>query len=314
MSFNNLDNESKLQILLSSATKDRIKMFIKNYNEYCEKNNLKEYKLRGYSKFNKSDLIDFILNSLPDEEKIRILPEIEEETINNLYNDAFDILLNKNPREKLKDIEYFENFDRGYKIKFKGWNWETETEIILTDEDSIDDFRCTCRISQDGGLCVHFFAGLISLINQNKINPDNLGLFFKFTPEQIQEIKKFKIEKEPEPRKIEDEILLGILGDYEKLKVRVLEGKISFIDKYSSKFQDHETIYYIIGVENGIIEAEIDEELIQEKFNIVSVRCSENAMNKYNLKIGDIITFKGSLENDRKHGLLIKNVRKFEIL
>ena len=65
-------------------------------------------------------------------------------------------------------------------------------------------------------------------------------------------------------------------------------------------------------VKGGTAAPDTKKSTLQREFEEINVKCSENAMTEFKLQKGDKISFKGKLNNDRKAGLLIQNIRKFE--
>jgi hypothetical protein len=94
--------------------------------------------------------------------------------------------------------------------------------------------------------------------------------------------------------------------------VCVSNAEILEIDKRKSQFQEHITVFYILHVKGGTAAPDTKKSTLQRDFDEINVKCSDNAMEDVQMKVGDKISFKGKLNNDRKMGLLIQNIRKFE--
>ncbi len=322
MSFVNLEDDDKLRILLNSASLEQLKELIRDYNDECIKNNQKENKIKGYSKYRKLELTDFIISSLSDEYKKKLLPKIEKQYVQYLISDGILILKNQDTREVLNKVEHFEGLETGYSFIFKGFNWETETKIILADDGSIDDFICGCRIAQNQGLCRHFFTGLIYLLNIGELDPNNLGIFFEIEDDKLKEIKSLEVvigKSRPGTGvetlmpfdKIETApVIEQFASEDEKQRVSIYDAKIVLISENKSTFQDHVNIWYLIKIQGGEC-GNIDETLPdKEPFNEINIRCSKKLMEKEKLKVNDIISFKGTLKRDNFFGLLLQNIRK----
>ncbi len=95
-------------------------------------------------------------------------------------------------------------------------------------------------------------------------------------------------------------------------KVFIKDALIETIEKRSSTFQQHETIFYILSVKDGKASAEGKKESLYREFDNVNVKCSENAMEKFALEVNDHIAFNGKLKKHRSFGWIIQNIRKFE--
>ncbi|TFF87864.1 MAG: hypothetical protein EU550_02440 [Promethearchaeota archaeon] len=316
MSFadKNLGFNEKLGILFNSINMDELKDLIRDYNDYCVKNDMKENKIKGYSKYKKSELADFVIMSLPDDEKKRILKKLEESTIKGLYQGGMDLFAGKDSRESIKEKKEMIKPEKGYIYKIKGFNWENETNIFLTKDNRIEGFDCTCRSGQYGGLCIHFFAGLIDLIKEKVIDPDSLEFFFRMPTVDVEKIeeKEDKIEGKAEKIIQAPNIeKIANLKDNENNKVYISDAKILEINNFQSKYQDHVSTTYILTVEGGLVASDNKKSTEKIEFEKINARCSENAMNKYKLKVGDKISFNGRFKKHNRFGFLIQNIRKF---
>lgn len=87
-------------------------------------------------------------------------------------------------------------------------------------------------------------------------------------------------------------------------KVNVIISKITEINLRESRYLDNITYFYILKLSN----IKLDDDHIYEEINI---RCTTKSKDKYELNIGDFISFKGSIKTDNKLGVLIQNIRKF---
>ncbi|MBD3230156.1 MAG: hypothetical protein GF329_18400 [Candidatus Lokiarchaeota archaeon] len=309
-----LDLNAKFKIFLNSRTKAELKDIIRDYNDYCVKNDKKEYKIRGYSKYKKYELADFIIDSLPAEEKERIFKNIQQETLDKLFNDGLNLYLGKDKRENFENKEEIDGLEVGYKYKFKGFSWDGEIDILITDDNKIDDFRCTCRTGQAGGFCMHFFAGIIDLIKSDVLDPESLGVFFDLSDSQIEKLQEKKtkeIAKETIPKINTAPVIQEVSLQNEDGKVYIYDAKITEITETVSKYREHVSKVYILTVNGGKCAPGEGESIEKRSFDKINARASKNTMDKYNLKVGDIIKFKGKFKNHPKYGLVIQNIRKF---
>ena len=96
-----------------------------------------------------------------------------------------------------------------------------------------------------------------------------------------------------------------------KDKVYVKEAEILAIDLRKSFFQGSETIYYLLQIQGGSAAPSDDKEVLWRDFEKMNVKCSDGAMDKYELKVGDKITFNGKLKKSKKQ-ILLQNIRKFD--
>ncbi|MCF2139904.1 MAG: hypothetical protein K9W44_07610 [Candidatus Lokiarchaeota archaeon] len=97
-----------------------------------------------------------------------------------------------------------------------------------------------------------------------------------------------------------------------KNSVYIRNGEITEIDLRKSYYMGHETIFYLLHVKGGTAAPDKKKNSIQKEFEFINAKCSESSMEKYELKVGDIVNFSGKLKNDKKLKILIHNIRKFE--
>lgn len=96
-------------------------------------------------------------------------------------------------------------------------------------------------------------------------------------------------------------------------KVFVFDAEIKKIDRRKTVYMGTESIYYLLKIEGGEVAPDKKKNTIRKPLDQINVKCSEHAMETYELKVGQKITFNGKLKDDKKLKLLIQNVRKFEI-
>lgn len=169
----------------------------------------------------------------------------------------------------------------------------------------------------------------VAIINYNPNNFDNFQL--RLSPVMIE---KQEDEMEEFIKTLEEE-KTNLLGDADDITLKikpisehpileqvsvesgsnkafVINAKIMEIDKRKSFFQGNETIFYLLQVKGGKLAADKKKDSLQRDFDILNVKCSENAIEKFELKMGDIISFNGQVKNDNKLKIIVQNVRKFE--
>ena len=192
MSLSNPNMHFKLKALLSSKSREHVLEIIKNYNDYCAANNLKENMLKGYSKspYNtKEGLIDFLLEHLAEEEMEGILKKIEQGYLEELFTEAQAYLKKESEREKLENIAFSEN---ELKLKFKGWSWETETTLTFSKDWTLSSYDCSCKTGQMNGFCPHLFTGLSIAIKLQKFNHETFP--FKLPDSSLNQIAQLQVD------------------------------------------------------------------------------------------------------------------------
>lgn len=192
MSLSNPNINFKLKALLSSKTREHILEIIKNYNDYCAANNLKENMLKGYSKqpYNtKEGLIDFLLEHLAEEEMEGIVKKIEQGYLEELFTEAQAYIKKESEREKLESIKFPGN---ELKMKFKGWQWETETSLTFSKDGTLFSYDCSCKTGQMNGFCPHLFTGLLIGLKQEKFKPETFP--FKLPTSSLNQIAQLQVD------------------------------------------------------------------------------------------------------------------------
>ncbi|MHA1301296.1 MAG: Rho termination factor N-terminal domain-containing protein [Candidatus Helarchaeota archaeon] len=291
----------------------------------------KDYGIKGYSKFKKADLIDFILGSMSDEEIEDFLKTKELDIISKAIDDAFTII-DGTGRESISNIRVKNPDNHEVEINFKGFNWETSSYLSITKENISNPERdCDCRMGSEGGLCAHFWVGFILSLKQKYFDLKDwkmtkLPKYFK------NKIKSISISKVPTDadektrRKAGSSVILvdksSVASKLSKfLDSRVtIEGKIQKITERQSEYEGHVTKFYVLSLEDVKIgpqlkkKSEYDESKIEEVSKI-NVRLSEKNFEKITLKEGDMIRCNGRLEKDNFWGYILKrtsNIQKIE--
>ena len=182
---NELEIDDKLKLLIGSRPRSYLNEVIKKFNDYCIANDLKERKLKGYSKKNKAELLEFLLSNLSEEEKQNIFLKKEDEFIRDLIISGQAILTGEDTANKLSK---YEKEGMQHNFKFKGFTWETKTGLEIGKKRDYKDHYCSCKIAEGGGYCNHLFAALIKLTSDNsldlntfpiKISKENQDLIFQ---------------------------------------------------------------------------------------------------------------------------------------
>jgi len=152
----------------------KIKEIISEYNKNCIENGQKENKLRGYSKYRKSELIDFFIPVLSDDEKAQYYANIEPKFMKSLISQALSLLMGEDKRETIGNVEISSGKD-GYALKINGFNWDVATSVYL--EENELNYACDCRIGRLG-FCTHQMAACLMLLSENKIKLKDFPLDF----------------------------------------------------------------------------------------------------------------------------------------
>jgi hypothetical protein len=305
-----IDNKTYLNYLLQSLNVDELK-------QLC-----REYELKGFSKLTKINLIEFILDSLAEEEMIELLKNKELEIISNSINLAIE-KINGNDRESIDSIKIVNPNTHEIEILFKGFNWETKSFLSISDKNMDDPERdCDCRIGSSMGFCSHFWVGFIYSLKQDyfKLTDWNLTIL----PLDLEKkIKFIKITPTPSGESSEAALIDESSDNaqfikYLRSRITVYDAEISEILEKQSEFQGNITTYYLITLRNVKFGPQIkkasdykEEDLVY--VDILKIRISDKAYSEINIKVGDKITCHGGLEKDNFLGFMLKRVTKLNI-
>jgi hypothetical protein len=307
-----LDDKTYLKYLFQSLGVDDLKQICRNFN------------IKGYSKLKKSEIIDFILDSLAEEELKQLLKQEEMEII----SDGIDLAIKKitgEDRERIAEIKVVNPDNHEVEILFKGWNWEVESFLSITKQNINNPNRdCDCRIGANMGFCSHFWIGFIFSLKQNwfKLKDWSLTAIPDDFEQKIETIKLAETQEAEEGKKEEETKILidesssgAKLMKYLDSSITVYESEISEIVERESEFQGNITIFYMATLENVKLgprlkkQSDFREEDIEEVENL-KLRISERLQNENSFSEGDKISFNGTLVRDNFWGFTIKNVRK----
>ncbi|MFX0038730.1 MAG: hypothetical protein ACFFCY_16390 [Promethearchaeota archaeon] len=307
-----IDDRTYLNYLLQYLNNDDLKQICRDFD------------IKGFSKLKKLELIDFILDSLAEEELKELLKQKEIEIISSGIELAIK-KINGEDRESVAEIKVVNPTKHEIELKFKGWNWETESFLSINPKNIENPERdCDCRIGANLGFCSHFWIGFIYSLKQNwfKLNDWSLTVLPDDFEKKIKTIKLFepqvgeKSEKEEKKALLIDESSSGAkLIKYLDSPITVYEGEIVEIVERESEFQGNITIYFMASLENLKIGPKLkkardyreeDTEIIEK----LKLRISEKLQSENSFKKGDKINFSGKLVKDNFWGYTVKNVRK----
>ena len=306
-----VDDKTYLSYLLQSLNVNDLK-------QIC-----RDFEIKGFSKLTKAKLIEFILDSLADEEISELLKHKELEIISSEIDLAFK-KINGEDRESISAIKIVNPDNHEIEILFKGFNWETTSFLSIKKENIENPERdCDCRIGSNMGFCNHFWVGFIFSLKEGyfKLSDWTLTLLPDDFEEKIKSIKLSKGEfgeEKAESVSIVDESsdsfqLLGYAGK----SITVYEGEIEDILERQQDFQGNITTYYVITLKNAKFGPRVQKKSDFREEDIVKIeklklRISEKLKNDHDLKDGDKIGGNGKLTKDNFLGFIVKNIRKIE--
>ncbi|MFX0022124.1 MAG: Rho termination factor N-terminal domain-containing protein [Candidatus Hermodarchaeota archaeon] len=307
-----IDDKSYLKYLLQYLNNDDLKQICRDFD------------IKGFSRFKKADLIDFILDSLAEEELKDLLKQKEIEIISNGINLAIK-KIDGEDRESVAEIKIINPSKHEIELKFKGWNWETESYLAINPKNISNPERdCDCRIGANMGFCSHFWIGFIYSLKQNWFKLDDWTL--TALPDDFESrIKTIKLSdaqmgekgdgKQKNAVLIDDSSSGAKLSKYLDSSITVYEGEIVDIVERESEFQGNITIYYMASLENLKIGPKLKKasdyrEEDTENIEKLKLRLSAKLQNENNFKKSIKVSFSGKLVKDNFWGYTVKNVRK----
>lgn len=307
-----IDNRNYLNFLLQSLNVDELK-------QIC-----RDYEIKGFSKLKKIELIDFILDSLAEEEYAEFLQQKELEIISK----SIDLALKKirgEDRESISGIRVVNPEEHEIELLFKGFNWENTSFLSITSENIIDPERdCDCRIGSNSGFCSHFWVGFIYSLKQDWFKLSDWTL--TVLPEDFEnKIRNVELTKEETGDSGEKEtVLTGLIDNtassaiimrFIDSPISVYESEITKVVERESEFQGNVTRYFLVYLKDSKIgkrlkkKSDYREEETEITDNLL-VRVSEKLQSENSFVEGERINFNGKLVKDNFWGFMVKNVRK----
>jgi len=306
-----IDDKTYLNYLFQSLKLDDLK-------QIC-----RAFQIKGFSKLKKTELIEFILDSLAEEEISEVIKNRELEIISSEIDLALK-KINGEDRESIESIKIVNPDLHEIEIQFKGFNWESTSFLSITKENIDNPERdCDCRVGSNMGFCNHFWVGFIFSLKEGyfKISDWTLTLLPEGFEKKIKSIKLSKgktAEGEREAVSLVDEssesfLLLNHVGK----SITVYEGEVEVILERQQDFQGNITVYYVVTLKNVRFGPRVQKKSDFREENIVNVdklklRISENLHTEHSLKVGDKIGGNGKLTKDNFFGFIVKNIRKIE--
>ena len=307
-----IDDRNYLNFLLQFLNVDDLK-------QIC-----RDFEIKGYSKFKKAKLIDFILDSLAEEEFKEFLQKKEIDIITDGINLALKKINGEN-RESVAEIKIVNPEDHEIELLFKGFNWEVQSYLSITPKNIQNPERdCDCRIGSNMGFCSHFWVGFIYSLKQDwfKLKDWSLTILPNNFEEKIKSIKLVdgqlgeKGEKIKESAVLIDESSSGakLMGHLDS-SITVYECEITEIVERESEFQGNITRFFMVSLKDAKFGPKLKKksdfrEEDTENVEDLKVRISEKLQSENSLKKGDKVSFNGKLVKDNFWGYVIKNVRK----
>jgi len=290
-----IDDKTYLKYLLQSLNLDELKQTCRDFG------------VKGYSKFKKSEMIDFILDSFAEEELKDFLKQKEEEIISSEIDLAIK-KINGEDRESITEIKVVNDKNHEIELKFKGFNWEVKSYLSITSQNINDPERdCDCRVGSNMGLCNHFWVGFIYSLKKN---------YFKLSDWKLTSIPK-DFGKIVENIVIKDGNLINegaassLLARHKR--ITIYGAEITNIEEKEDDFQGNITTYYLITLKDIEFGPQLKKKSDYrkediEKLDVLKIRVSENLFASSKFKLGDIISCNGGVNKDRMLGFMLKRV------
>jgi hypothetical protein len=290
-----IDDKTYLKYLLQSLNLDELKQTCRDFG------------IKGYSKFKKSEMVDFILDSFAEEELKDFLEQREEDIISSEIDLAIK-KINGEDRESITDIKVVNDKNHEIELQFKGFNWKSESYLSITPKNINDPERdCDCRVGSNMGFCNHFWVGFIYSLKKN---------YFKLSDWKTTTLPK-DFEKKIKGIFIKDGNLINegapssLLARFKR--VTVYEAEITDVEEKEDDFQGNITTYYLIKLKDIEFGPQLKKKSDFKKEDIenldeLKIRVSDKLYLSDKFKLGDKITCNGGVNKDFQLGYILKRV------
>ncbi|NVM16351.1 MAG: Rho termination factor N-terminal domain-containing protein [Candidatus Lokiarchaeota archaeon] len=294
-----IDDRTYLSFLLQSLNIDEMK-------QIC-----RDFEIKGFSKFKKSELIEFILDSLAEEELKDLLEQKEGDIISSEINTAINKISGED-RESLINIKVVNDKNHEIELQFKGFNWKSSSYLSITPKNINDPERdCDCRVGSNMGFCNHFWIGFIYSLKKNYFKlPD-----WKLTtlPKDFGKLVEKIVIKDG--NLINEGAVSSLLAKHNRITIYAAE--ITEIAEKEDDFQGNVTTYYLISLKDIEFGPQLKKKSDYRKEDIENVdkliiRVSEKLYSSDKFKLGDKITCNGGVNKDRMLGFMLKRVTGFK--
>jgi len=288
-----IDDRTYLNFLLQSLNVDDLKLICR------------DFEIKGFSKLKKSELIDFILDSLAEEELKDLLDQKERDIISSEINTAIK-KINGEDRESITNIKVVNEKNHEIELNFKGFNWKSSSYLSITSKNINDPERdCDCRVGANMGFCNHFWVGFIYSLKKN---------YFKLSDWKLTTLPK-DFEKHVENIVIKDGMLINegaassLLARHNR--VTIYEAEITAIEEKEDDFQGNITTYYLITLKDIEFGPQLKKKSDYRKEDIenldeLKIRVSEKLYSSDKFKLVDKITCNGGVNKYRMLGFMLK--------
>ena len=305
-----VDDRTYLKYLFQSLNLDKLK-------EVC-----KDYNIKGYSKFKKSDLVEFILDSLSEEEINSLIKKKENDIVSEGIASAIAKINGKN-RESITSIKVVNPDKHEIELKFKGFNWDIESYLMINDQNLNNPERdCDCRTGAEMGFCPHFWIGFIFALKKGffNLNDWNLTLIPDGFEKEIQSINISDLDAIGGAKLVDKSSDDYLYQKYLDQSITIYEAEVTNIEEKEQVFQENVTKYYLGSLKSVKLgpKAQKKDNLKDSDlsaFKELSVRISEKLQKELSLKPGDKISLNGKFTRDNFFKLyIVKNIRKIDLI
>ncbi len=268
----------------------------------------REHAIRGYSGLRRDYLIRFTMDSLAEEEIRMVISNLEMKTINKGIDLALKKIEHKD-REYVESIRIVNPRQNEVEIKFKGFNWETESYLSITPKTINNPERdCDCRIGNNMGFCAHFWVGVIFSLKAGFFKLSDWTLT-PLLPNLEKRLSSFKVitDKSGKKRLINEKDNSAFLIEHLNSRVHVLDAVLGRFERRQYYWENKIITYYLNTIKNVKIAPE-KSSLVTAQLDNLLVRFSENMFNKFELEKKEKIKLSGEVNLDTFQGLILKSV------
>ena len=282
------------------------KIYLLAFTNQSLKDICKIYKIKGFSKLNKEEIIDLILKSIPKTTFDSFLNDIEEKSLIMTISLVPKYFTKENPTKL--EVIHFDDKDNILNLKFKGFRWEIDTNLQFLNLNKRNEpltlkFNCTCEYAKDEGFCSHFWLGLMWAfqkfsIENSRWNKTKLPAIFNELKNKLN-FKPFYKEipnlEKPDIESVEEFLKVNLMGktqfNYEDLEDLSIKEILTFISEYNLKMFEKEQIktgknLLIDLIKNQLSLEEFNKDFFHFKKNIRILEAKKTPIDILNLEWG----------------------------
>src|SRR5271157_469356 len=164
----------------------------------------KEQGFKGFSKYNKADLVNFVSTQMNEEQVPEFLNGMGKKKLHEIIENATSLLCGKSVAGERLELINIEG--DSITATYKGLKWQTEfSACVATISTPRFEFSCDCKAADAGGMCIHFWAAMIELMGKEKLDSSALEPFDELTGSILTDCIKQAADRQVEAPIVEED-------------------------------------------------------------------------------------------------------------